>query len=71
MGGQEISSIYSLRIDDQVEKLSDPNHPRPQRFAYARHAIEMVAHPNYVVILEEDEFTVTVLSVVHVKRKHP
>jgi plasmid stabilization system protein ParE len=32
---------------------------------------ELVAHENYVVILIEDETTVTVLNVVHVRRQFP
>ena len=59
-----------LHIDDQVERLTDPNHPR-RRGLIVEGAIELVAHPNYVVILDEDETKVTVLNVLHVKRKWP
>lgn len=33
--------------------------------------LELVAHPNYVVIMEENATTVTVLNVVHVRQKWP
>lgn len=57
-----------LRIDDQVALLSDPNFPRrPGRVAGT---FELVAHLNYIVILEEDATTVTALNVVHAKRQY-
>lgn len=58
-----------FHIDDQVTKLADPNFPRrPGRVKYTK---ELVAHANYIVILEEDETTVTVLNVVHARRQYP
>lgn len=58
-----------LHIDDQVAQLADPNFPRrPGRVAGT---FELVAHPNYIVILEEDAATVTVLNVVHARKKYP
>lgn len=58
-----------LHIDDQVEQLADPNYPRrPGRVAGTS---ELVAHPNYIVILEEDATTVTALNVVHARKKYP
>jgi toxin ParE1/3/4 len=58
-----------LHIDDQVEKLADPKFPRrPGRVAGT---FELVAHENYIVILEEDATTVTVLDVVHARKKYP
>jgi toxin ParE1/3/4 len=59
-----------LHIDAQVDLLADPNHPRRIGLVVPG-AIELVAHPNYLVILDEDDTSVTVLSVLHVKRKHP
>ncbi|PRC93435.1 type II toxin-antitoxin system RelE/ParE family toxin [Solimicrobium silvestre] len=59
-----------LHIDGQVDLLADPNHPR-RKGLVVPDAIELVAHPNYLVILDEDETTVAVLNVLHVKRKHP
>lgn len=49
--------------------MADPNFPRrPGRVAGT---FELVAHPNYIVILEEDAATVTVLNVVHARKKYP
>ncbi len=58
-----------LSIDDQVSKLSDPNFPR--RRGRLAGTLELVAHPNYVVILEQTLDTVTVLEVLHVAMKYP
>ena len=53
----------------QVAKLSDPNFPRcPGRVTGTA---ELVAHKNYIVILEEDETTVTVLNDIHARKKYP
>lgn len=58
-----------LSIDDQVGKLADPNFPRRRgRIAGTQ---ELVAHENYIVILIEDETSVTALNVVHARRKYP
>lgn len=58
-----------LSIDDQVSRLSDPNFPRrPGRVAGT---LELVVHPNYVVILEQSPSTVTVLEVLHAAVKYP
>ena len=58
-----------LHIDDQVAKLADPNFPRrPGRIAGTR---ELVVHKNYIVIIVEDDDTVTALNVVHVRRQFP
>ena len=56
-------------IDDQVESLGDENFPR--RTGRVIDTFELVAHPNYVVILEENVTTVTVLNVVHARQKWP
>jgi plasmid stabilization system protein ParE len=56
-------------IDDHVESLGDTNYPR--RPGRVRGTSEMVAHPNYVVIMEENATTVTVLNVVHARQKWP
>lgn len=58
-----------LHIDDQVAKLADPNFPR--RPGRVKGTKELIAHENYIVILEEDASTVTVLNVVHVRRQWP
>jgi plasmid stabilization system protein ParE len=58
-----------LSIDDQVSKLSDPNFPR--RRGRVAGTLELVVHPNYVVILEQTLDTVTVLEVLHAAMKYP
>ena len=58
-----------FHIDDQVGNLADPNFPR--RRGRVKGSSELVAHPNNIVILEEDEATVTVLNVVHSRRQWP
>lgn len=58
-----------LFIDDQVAQLADPNFPRkPGR---VKDTYELVAHENYIVILQEDAKTVTVLNVLHSRQKWP
>ena len=56
-------------IDDQVSQLADPNFPR--RRGRVPGTLELVAHPNYVVILEQTLDTVTILEVLHVAMKYP
>ncbi|MBK5205409.1 MAG: type II toxin-antitoxin system RelE/ParE family toxin [Polaromonas sp.] len=56
-------------IDDQVEKLADPNFPR--RRGRRAGTLELVAHPNYVVVLEQTATTVTAMAVMHVARQYP
>jgi toxin ParE1/3/4 len=58
-----------LSIDDQVSKLSDPNFPR--RRGRVAGTLELVVHPNDVVILEQTLDTVTVLDVLHAAMKYP
>ncbi len=58
-----------LSIDDQVSKLADPNFPR--RRGRVAGTLELVAHPNYVVILEQTLDTVTVLEVLHATMQYP
>lgn len=58
-----------LSIDDQVSRLSDPNFPR--RRGRVAGTLELVVHPNYVVILEQSLDTVTVLEVLHATIKYP
>ncbi len=58
-----------LHIDDQVEQLASPLFTcRPGIVAGT---LELVAHRNYIVILEEDETTITALNVVHARKKYP
>jgi len=58
-----------LSIDDQVSRLADPNFPR--RRGRVAGTLELVVHPNYVVILEQTLDTVTVLEVLHAAMKYP
>ena len=58
-----------LAIDDQVNKLADPNFPR--RPGRVPGTLELVAHPNYVVILEQTLDTVTVLEILHSAMQYP
>ena len=58
-----------LLIDDQVAKLADPNFPR--KIGRIKGTQELVAHENYIVLLEEATDTVTVLNVVHSRRQWP
>lgn len=58
-----------LSIDDQVSKLTDPNFPR--RRGRVAGTLELVVHPNYVVIVEQTLDTVTVLEVLHAAMKYP
>lgn len=58
-----------LSIDDQVSRLADPNFPR--RRGRVAGTLELVAHPNYVVILEQTLDTVTVLEVLHAAMQYP
>jgi plasmid stabilization system protein ParE len=58
-----------LSIDDQVSRLADPNFPR--RRGRVAGTLELVAHPNYVVILEQTLDTVIVLEVLHAAMQYP
>jgi len=58
-----------LSIDDQVSRLADSNFPR--RRGRVAGTLELVAHPNYVVILEQTLDTVTVLEVLHAGMQYP
>ena len=57
------------RIHHQVDSLADPNFPRRQ--GRRPGTLELVAHPNYVVVLEQTATTVTALVVMHVARQYP
>jgi toxin ParE1/3/4 len=58
-----------LHIDDQVGSLADPNFPR--RRGRVVGTLELVAHPNYVVVFQQTDTTVTAVDVLHVARKYP
>ena len=57
-----------INIDDQVTQLADPNFPR--KIGRIKGTFELVAHANYIVILEESAKTVTALLVVHARQKY-
>lgn len=58
-----------LLIDDQVDGLRDPNFPH--RFGRKTGTLELVAHPNYVVVIAQKKTAVTVLAIMHVARQYP
>ena len=61
-----------LLIDEQVDKLADPNFPR-RASGLVRGAHELVAHENYIVYFDQDptDCTATMRAVVHVARQFP
>lgn len=56
-------------IDEQVERLADPNFPR--RKGRVVGTLELVAHPNYVVVMQQTSTTVIALNLLHVARQYP
>lgn len=58
-----------LHIEDQVDSLADPNFPR--RPGRVKGTLELVVHPNYVVVMQQSTTTVTILNVLHVATKYP
>ena len=61
-----------LLIDEQVDKLSNPNFPR-RVSSRVQGAHELVAHENYIVYFDKNpaDCTVTVRAVVHVAKQIP
>ncbi|MDP3423192.1 MAG: type II toxin-antitoxin system RelE/ParE family toxin [Burkholderiaceae bacterium] len=56
-------------LESQVDQLADPNFPR--RTGRVPGTLELVAHPNYIVLLEQTDTTVTALALMHVARRYP
>lgn len=56
-------------IHGQVDKLADPNFPR--RLGRLPGTLELVAHPNYIVLLEQTDTAVSALALMHVARQYP
>jgi toxin ParE1/3/4 len=56
-------------VERQVDQLADPNFPR--RRGRVAGTLELVAHPNYIVLLQQTDTSVTALSVIHVARRYP
>lgn len=61
--------VLLTRIEDQVRQLGDPNFPR--RRGRLTGTMELVAHPNYIVLLKQTATRVTALAVMHVARQYP
>ncbi len=57
------------RIHQQVDSLVDPNFPR--RKGRKAGTLELVVHPNYVVVLEQTATTVIAVNLLHVARRYP
>ena len=58
-----------LLIDEQVDSLRDPNFPR--RRGRKTGTLELVAHPNYVVVITQTKTAVSALAIMHVARQYP
>lgn len=56
-------------VHSQVDSLVDPNFPR--RMGRVPGTLELVVHPNYVVVLQQTNTTVTAFNVLHVARQYP
>ena len=56
-------------VHSQVDNLADPNLPR--RLGRRPNTLELVVHPNYVVVLQQTATTVTVFNLLHVARQYP
>jgi plasmid stabilization system protein ParE len=56
-------------LESQVDKLANPNFTR--RPGRVPGTLELVAHANYVVVLQQTATTVTALAVMHVARQYP
>ena len=56
-------------IHNQVDSLADTNFPR--RLGRVPGTLELVAHPNYIVLLQQTDTIVTALAVMHVARQYP
>lgn len=63
----------AVRLEDHVHQqansLADPNFPR--RKGRKPGTLELVVHPNYLVVLQQTDTTVTVLNLLHVARQYP
>ena len=56
-------------IHNQVDSLADPNFPHRQGRVVG--TLELVAHSNYVVVLQQSNKVVTALALLHVARQYP
>ena len=67
MGKLHVVKTEQLHLD--LEQLADHNFPR--RLGRVAGTMELVAHPNYIVLLQQTETTVTALAVMHAARQYP
>jgi len=58
-----------IRVHQQVDKLADPNFPR--RKGRKAGTMELVVHPNFIVVVQQTETTVIALNLLHVARQYP
>ena len=67
MGKLHVVKTEQFHLD--LEQLADHNFPR--RLGRVAGKMELVAHPNYIVLLQQTETTVTALAVMHAARQYP
>ncbi len=60
---------FEAHVHQQLDSLSDPNFPR--RKGRKAGTLELVMHPNYVVVLEQTATTVIAVNLLHVARRYP
>ena len=56
-------------IEDQVNRLADPKFPR--RKGRVPFTYELVAHPTYIVLLQQDDDQVIAFDILHTSQKYP
>jgi plasmid stabilization system protein ParE len=67
MGKLHVVKTEQSHLD--LDQLADHNFPR--RLGRVAGTMELVAHPNYIVLLQQTETTVTALAVMHAARQYP
>ena len=67
MGKLPVVKTEQFHLD--LEQLADHNLPR--RLGRVAGTMELVAHPNYIVLLQQTETTVTALAVMQAARQYP
>ena len=61
--------VKTEQFHPDLEQLADHNCPR--RLGRVAGTMELVAHPNYIVLLQQTETTVTALAVMQAARQYP
>ena len=56
-------------LDEQVARLADPAYPR--RIGRVRGTFELILNKRYLVVFLDSATTVTVLNVIHTRRRYP